>query len=91
MMLSNRCPMRKHKVGASGYYGVFIRNGSYGGLVQVGGKFYTVKQDKNPENVAKEVDRICMEIFGPRGCRNFSYEYYLAFEPHYLKNVQKKL
>lgn len=84
------CPFRKYEPGVSGYYGVVPRGEYFIGLVRSNNKHYYIQRDKDPVKVAKEVDRLCMQLYGPTGCRNFTYEYYLAFEPEYLRNDKKR-
>lgn len=76
---------------STGYYGVVpTKSGVFKGQIEKGGKKYSIRSNRDPAVVAKYVDKLCMEMLGPSGARNFPYEYYLAFEPEYIVNVVKK-
>lgn len=84
-----RAVSRNKPLGVAKYYGVKpTPSGKYRGLISKKGIKYTTKVNKDPVIVAKEIDQICMELFGRMAARNFPYEYYLAFEPQYIRNVK---
>jgi hypothetical protein len=84
-----RAVSRNKPRGVANYYGVKpTPSGKYRGLISKKGIKYTTKVNKDPVIVAKEIDQICMELFGRMAARNFPYEYYLAFEPQYIRNVK---
>ena len=86
-----RAISRARRKTSTNYYGVKpTESGKFRGFMIKKGKIYSVRSNKDPAEVAKEIDRICMELYGPCGARNFPYEYYLAFEPEYIVNVVKK-
>lgn len=78
---------------ATGYYGVLYLpneagNKKYVVNVYVKGRCTKVGRYSDPLIAAKSYDRARMELFGKSAAKNFSYEYYAAFEPHYVTNVK---
>lgn len=78
---------------ATGYYGVLYLpneagNKKYVVNVYIKGRCTKVGRYSDPIIAAKSYDRARMELFGKSAAKNFPYEYYAAFEPHYVTNVK---
>jgi len=78
---------------ATGYYGVLYLpneagNKKYVVNVYIKGRCTKVGRYSDPLIAAKSYDRARMELFGKSAAKNFPYEYYAAFEPHYVTNVK---
>ena len=52
------------------------------------GKRITIGRFHDEVLAAKAYDKKSMELYGRAGAKNFSYEYYAAFEPKYIENVK---
>lgn len=84
---------RNRKKPATGYYGVLYLpnekgNKKYVVNVYVKGKCTKVGRYSDPLIAAKYYDRARMELYGRSAAKNFPYEYYAAFEPHYVVNIK---
>lgn len=84
---------RNRKKPATGYYGVLYLpnekgNKKYVANVYVNGKCTKVGRYSDPLVAAKYYDRARMELYGRSAAKNFPYEYYAAFEPHYVANIK---
>lgn len=76
----------------TGYYGVTYIPNDKGNLKYVvdlkcNGIKKKIGRYADPLTAAKAYDRARMEYFGRSAAKNFPYEYYAAFEPHYVANV----
>jgi hypothetical protein len=83
---------RNRKKPSTGYYGVLylpneVGNKKYVANVYVNGRCKKVGRFSDPLIAAKSYDRARMELYGRSAAKNFPYEYYAAFEPHYVTNV----
>ena len=76
----------------TGYYGVLYlpnepRKQKYVAKVHIAGKSKKVGRFSDPLSAAKAYDSARMKLYGRSAAKNFPYEYYAAFEPSYIENV----
>lgn len=92
VMFSKVSMTQNHPKGATGYYGVYhypkwLGRKKYLASMKFKGKRIEIGRFMEPLTAAKYYDKKRMELMGRSAAKNFPYEYYAAFEPFYVSNV----